>query len=216
MNFNNAQEAFEFYFDKIINEGKERCNTKALFNVGFNIKNPLDNHIKTSWRNWKLDYAKKEWEWYLSGNKNANEIAKIAKIWYNMMDDKGEVNSNYGYQWMRNNQLNKIIDKLYNNNLTRQASISIYDGKEIEKYNKDTPCTYAVNFNIVDNKLNMSVMMRSNDLVFGFCVDQFCFSNLQKMVLDKLIEKGLQINIGEYFHFAVDLHVYERHYNLKK
>ena len=86
---------------------------------------------------------------------------------------------------------------------TRQATISIFDGKEREKYDKDTPCTYAIQFTILDNKLNMCVTMRSNDLWYGFCNDQYCFSKLQLMVADKL-----EIRLCEYYHFAHNLHLY--------
>ena len=64
--------------------------------------------------------------------------------------------------------------------------ISIYDGKEIHKYRNDTPCTYAVQFTIVNNKLNMCVVMRSNDLWYGFCNDQYQFSRLQIMIAERL------------------------------
>ena len=57
----------------------------------------------------------------------------------------------------------------------------------------------------------MSVNMRSNDLVFGFCNDQYFFSKLQTLVADRL---GL--DVGYYYHHAVNLHVYSRHYKLKE
>ena len=89
---------------------------------------------------------------------------------------------------------------------TRQAAISIYDAKEINygNYTHDTPCTYAVQFTIVGQKLNMCVVMRSNDLWYGFCNDQYCFSKLQELVA---IETGLLI--GNYYHFAHNLHLYD-------
>ena len=86
---------------------------------------------------------------------------------------------------------------------TRQAAISIYDGKEICYYRKDTPCTYAVQFTVVNNKLNMCVTMRSNDLWYGFCNDQYCFSQLMQMVSERT---GYEV--GEYYHFAHNLHLY--------
>ena len=86
---------------------------------------------------------------------------------------------------------------------TRQAVISIYDGKEISTYLKDTPCTYAVQFNILNSKLHMAVLMRSNDLWFGFCNDQYCFASLQELVADRL-----SIELGTYYHFAHNLHLY--------
>jgi thymidylate synthase len=45
--------------------------------------------------------------------------------------------------------------------------------------------------------------MRSNDLWYGFCNDQYCFSRLQLLVADEL---GLLV--GKYFHFAHNLHLY--------
>jgi thymidylate synthase len=120
-----------------------------------------------------------------------------------MADDNGDVNSNYGWQWKRNNQLELVIQMLRDNPETRQAAISIYDAKEWDEYTFDTPCTYAVQFTILDNKLNMSVVMRSNDLWYGFCNDQYQFSSLQLYVAYQL-----NIAVGTYYHFAHNLHLY--------
>lgn len=207
-----AQEAFENLYDYIMSNGEDCSNgTKQIFNTHIEIENPKDNIISTVWRKWNLDYANYEWDWYLSENPNAEEISKRAKIWQSMMDQEGNVNSNYGYQWSRNNQLLKVIDLLKKDSTTRKASISLYDGKEIDLYSKDTICTYAINFYINSGKLNMQVMMRSNDLVYGFCNDQFCFSKLQILVAEKL-----NLPVGIYTHFVCNMHIYERHFNLKK
>ena len=50
-----------------------------------------------------------------------------------MADSKGDVNSNYGYQWQRNNQIDYVVAKLRDNPDTRHAAISIYDAKEHEQ-----------------------------------------------------------------------------------
>lgn len=209
--YNNAQDAFEEIYDFIIDKGIIVNDTKTIYNTCITLLNPLDNIIKTKWRKWNENYAKFEWDWYLSGDRNALEISKRAKIWESMMDENNNVNSNYGFQWSRSNQLNKVIEMLKTNPTTRRASISIYDGKEIDLYEKDTPCTYSINF-YIDNedKINMQVMMRSNDLVFGFCNDQYCFSNLLHYVSEKINK-----NVGTYFHYVCNMHIYERHYNLK-
>ena len=130
-------------------------------------------------------------------------LDKIPPIWLRMADENGNVNSNYGWQWKRNNQLYKVIAMLENNPKTRQATISIYDGKEIDNYSKDTPCTYAVQFTILDNKLCMSVLMRSNDLWYGFCNDQYQFATLQQWVAE-----NLSIETGWYYHYAHNMHLY--------
>ena len=152
--YNNANEAYEALLDAVIIEGVDFDNTKALFNCGFYIRNPLDNHITNKQRNWKLEYAEAEWQWYLSGDPNIIKLGqlygKIPPIWERMADSKGNVNSNYGYQWKRNNQIDYVVAKLKENPKTRHAAISIYDAKEWQSYTKDTPCTYAVQFTIVN------------------------------------------------------------------
>jgi len=208
MKYKNAQEAFEKLYCLINNKGVIYGDTKTLFNVGFYITNPLEKNIHANYRKWNQNYADFEWQWYLSGNQNAEEISKRAPIWVNHMDEKGNVQSNYGWQWLRENQLDKIIDQLTINKNSRQAVISIYDGKEIKNYKKDTPCTLSIHFQIIKNKLCITVNMRSNDLWFGFCNDQYCFSKLQELVANKL-----NIKTGWYYHFASNLHLYNNFLN---
>ena len=62
--FRNANEAYEYLHDHIIQDGVDFANTKALFNVGFYITDPLDNKIINRERNWKQEYAEAEWQWY--------------------------------------------------------------------------------------------------------------------------------------------------------
>ena len=205
--FNNATEAFDYLLDKIRLDGVDFNGTKALFNVGFYMEDPSQKIITNKERKFSEKYAESEWLWYLSGDRSVERLGaihgKIPPIWLRMADENGNVNSNYGWQWKRNNQLYKVIAMLENNPNTRQATISIYDGKEIENYSKDTPCTYAVQFTILDDKLCMSVLMRSNDLWYGFCNDQYQFASLQQMVAE-----SLSIETGWYYHYAHNMHLY--------
>ena len=205
--YKNANAAFEDLLDYVIQDGIDFDNTKALFNCGFYIQNPLDNHITNKQRDWKLEYAEAEWQWYLSGDRNINKLGelygKIPPIWERMADSDGNVMSNYGWQWQRNNQIDYVVGKLREQPNTRHAAISIYDAKEFEQYRKDTPCTYAIQFTRLNDKLNMSVYMRSNDIWYGFCNDQYQFSMLQKMIAERL-----SIEIGWYYHHAHNMHLY--------
>jgi len=211
--FKNADEAYKYFFREILKNGVAFDDTQALFNVGFYMEHPLQNSIHNKGsivpRNWNPEYAQAEWQWYLSGDSNIKKLGdiygKIPPIWKRMADNYGNVNSNYGWQWERNHQLDLVIDMLRLNPQTRQAAISIYDAKEICNYTTDTPCTYAVQFTILNNKLNMCVTMRSNDLWYGFCNDQYCFSKLQQLVAERL-----KIEVGTYYHFAHNLHLYNK------
>ena len=205
--FRTANDAYEYLHDKIIQEGVDFAGTKALFNVGFYITDSQDNKIINKERDWKIRYAEAEWQWYLSGDRNIAKLGelygKVPAIWKRMSDEDGNVNSNYGWQWKRNNQIDHVINTLKYNPDTRQAAISIYDCKEYKDYTNDTPCTYAVQFTIVHGRLDMCVTMRSNDLWYGFCNDQYCFSRLQKMISNEL-----NIEPGIYYHFAHNMHLY--------
>jgi thymidylate synthase len=206
--FKNANEAYEAVLNKITKDGIDFGDTKAIFNCGFYIENPLDKVITNADRKWSSKYAEAEWQWYLSGDPSIEKLGelygKIPPIWKRMADEYGLVNSNYGYQWQRDNQLNYVVNKLRDNPNTRHAAISIYDAKENDRYGNDTPCTYAVQFTIINNKLCMSVYMRSNDIWYGFCNDQYQFASLQKMVADRL-----SINVGWYYHHAHNMHLYK-------
>ena len=209
--FKNADEAYKYFFREIMKNGIEFDDTKALFNVGFTIQQPLNNSIYNKGsivpRNWNPEYAQAEWQWYLTGDPRISTLGeiygKIPPIWKRMADENGQVNSNYGYQWERARQLENVVEMLIKNPSTRRACISIYDGKEMSDYASDTPCTYAVQFTILDNRLNMCVTMRSNDLWFGFCNDQYCFSKLQQLVSERL-----KLKTGTYYHFVHNLHLY--------
>ncbi len=205
--FRNANEAYEYVHDQILQYGVTFGDTKALFNVGFYITDPKDRKIINRERKWNEDYAEAEWQWYLSGDASIHKLGdiygKIPEIWKRMADHNGHVNSNYGYQWERNRQLDNVVELLSENPDTRQACVSIYDGKEISEYAFDTPCTYAIQFTIVNNRLDMCVTMRSNDLWYGFCNDQYQFSKLQETVSERL-----EIDTGVYYHFAHNMHLY--------
>ena len=205
--FYNANDAFEYFYKTISKHGVRFADTRTLFNIGFTMHKPQLNIISDKKRKWSHAYAEAEWEWYLSGDKSISKLGyiygKIPEIWKRMADEKGNVNSNYGYQWKRNNQLDYVIDKLKKHKHTRHAAISIYDGKEHDQFATDTPCTYAVQFTNVENRLNMCVTMRSNDLWYGFCNDQYQFSKLLELVCEQT-----GISMGTYYHFAHNLHVY--------
>ena len=75
--FRNANEAYEYIHDRIIQDGVDFAGTKALFNVGFYITDPMDNKIINKERNWKEEYAEAEGQWYLSGDPKVSTLGDI-------------------------------------------------------------------------------------------------------------------------------------------
>lgn len=204
--YSSANLAFVFLVSKILSQWVPYGDTLAIFNEWFYMDEPMDNFITQEERKWSLDYAEYEWQWYLSWDRSIKEIWERAKIWKMIADENQEVNSNYWYQWQREWQLDYVIEELQRDPFTRRASFTIYDAKEYKWFWKDTPCTYAVNFYQKDGLLNMNVMMRSNDIWFWFCNDQYCFSRLLELVAQRT-----WLWIWRYFHFVNNLHIYNRH-----
>lgn len=212
MKYNNATDAFELLFKDIIADGVDFAGTKALFNQSFTLLNPEDKVVTTPQRKFNQDYADYEWEWYLKGDRDATEISERAKIWKQMMvPGTTDVNSNYGYFWNYNDQLNRIIEDLKTNKETRRAIVVHYNLDELDRYKYDTPCNDVLNFYIQDDKLQLTVFARSIDLVYGFCNDQYTFAKLMELVSEKT---GYEV--GDMHWFITNLHIYPRHYNMLK
>ena len=209
MRFKNANEAFKQLYLEAMFMGKDFSGTKALFNKSFTLENPMQMIITEPERKFNQDYAEYEWHWYLTGNRDASAISERAKIWKNMMvPGTTEVNSNYGYFWNKDGQLDRAIQELKKNPNSRRAIVVHYDINELERYDADTPCNVVLNFTIVDGKLNLTIFARSIDLWFGFCNDQYTFAKLMNKVCFDTNTK-----LGEMHWFITNLHVYERHFD---
>ena len=84
------------------------------------------------------------------------------------------------------------------------------------KGNKDFVCTMYANFFIRNNKLNMKIQMRSNDIFYGLTFDAPFFSFLMQSVYLILKKHDMykSLELGTYYHFADNIHFYERHFEL--
>jgi thymidylate synthase len=171
-------------------------------------------------RKLNLDYIKREFLWYLRGNKHDLSILKYAKMWENLVTPDQSINSNYG-QYIFNvptevtyNQFDFVVNQLIEDRDSRRASISILKSSQLIKTNKDVPCTYSLNFRIRESRLNMSVHMRSQDAVFGMGNDAPCFSFIHEMVWAALTKQYPDLEMGSYHHIADSFHVYDRHFEV--
>lgn len=205
IDFRKADHAFDSYLKEMMAKGTPFRDTKALFNQCFTIHEPEDNIITHKIRGWNQKYADREWEWYVSGDKSAKNIAPYAPLWHNMMDEWGEVWSNYGWWWKQGDQLEEMIKKLKKDTETRQAMLVHYNPNYIDRMKNDVPCNVVLNFYITEGFLNLTIFARSIDLWFGFCNDQYQFSKL-------MIEVGKAISkpVGEMTYMITNFHLYNK------
>lgn len=170
------------------------------------------------------DYVQREIQWYLSESLNVNDIeGKIPKIWQQISDKDGFINSNYGWTTFSSenyNQFDKVLDELIKNKYSRQGVIIFIRPTmhEDSKKNgmKDFICTYCYNFKIEkDNnidKLYMMVNMRSNDCVYGYDNDYAFADYVFNVMLSKLQNIYPKLEKGVMFWKADNFHVYPRHF----
>lgn len=164
-------------------------------------------------RNLKLDYIRSETNWFLRGDPYDLSIAKDAAIWRNIVVD-GKLNSNYGYSWYTKFGYDFILAQLREDKDSRRASTIIVEREHLDLKQKDVPCTAYLNFRIRENKLNMSVHMRSQDAIFGMGNDAPAFSFFQEMILNAIKPWYPELEMGTYHHTADSFHVYGRHYEM--
>jgi thymidylate synthase len=142
----------------------------------------------------------------LAGESYNDLIVAVGPQFRNYAESDGIFHGAYGPRTREQYPL--ALDKLRNDSDTRQAVITLWNPNLDNQPNKrDYPCTILHQFRIRDNKLNMSVYMRSNDVWLGAAYDFFQFTRVQIAMASVL-----GIEPGKYAHHVGSLHIYEQHY----
>ena len=163
--------------------------------------------------NWK--YLAGELAWYMKQDRDVDYIGAFSNFWSRITNpDSNEINSNYGSLVFNKEQFGWVIDSLVADKNSRQAIMFFNQPKFQFEGNKDFVCTMYANFFIRHDILHMKVQMRSNDIFYGLTFDAPFFSVLQQSVYLKLKETYPNLELGMYYHFADNVHFYERHFDL--
>jgi len=144
----------------------------------------------------------------LSGTSFPDLVMMVGPQFKNYAEDNGIFHGAYGPR--TKGQYHAVIERLKNDPDSRQAVVTIWNPQYDLQWNKrDYPCTILHQFRIRDNKLNMSVYMRSNDVWLGAAYDFFQFTRVQIAMASVL-----GIEPGKYAHHVGSLHIYEQHYGV--
>lgn len=183
--------------------------TRETNNISVCLTN-IENNI-VSIRDISVPYMFAELMWYFAGRNDVKFIGSFASLWKRISDDGITNNSAYGYlikEAFGFNQVEKTIELLKKDPLSRRAVINLNTPNERVIETKDEPCTIAIQFLLRRGKLNCTVMMRSNDIWFGFPYDVIFFTELQKYIANRL-----EVGYGTYTHFVGSMHLYDRDYD---
>jgi thymidylate synthase len=155
--------------------------------------------------------------WYLHRDTDVDYIGQYSGMWSTLTNPgTNEINSNYGALVINDEQIGWVVDSLLADKNSRQAIMFFNQPKFQFKGNKDFVCTMYGNFFIRNNKLNMKIQMRSNDIFYGLTFDAPFFSFLMQTVylILKKNDQYKDLELGTYHHYADNIHFYERHFEL--
>lgn len=196
------------------------------------VNKPSSSPIQTKCpdRNRKIErYTAAEFGLYGRGENRAEEFAKHAAFWREIANPDGTVNSAYGYLiWQKTLHSFGSADwappyltpwkwaavSLAQDKDTRQAYLRFSLPEHQWFGNKDQVCTMHGQFLIREDRLYLTMVMRSNDIVRGLVYDMPWFCYLQEKMVEELKPLYPDLQIGTYTHIAHSLHLYERDISL--
>jgi len=156
--------------------------------------------------------------WFLCGARKPEVFLRnYTKIWDEFTNPNDVVTVAYGYRWRKHfgrDQIGLLIKLLQKEPLSRHGVIIAWDpGADglslIKKAN--VPCPYTFTVNIIGGRLNLHLMVRSNDMYLGFPADVPGFALLQCILAQKL-----GVRPGVYSHSISNAHIYENQYEAAK
>jgi len=211
------QAAFLGELSNIINHGEEVGSrlgdkTKEVLHRSFTIEHPERNLILTPHRANNPFAMWAETLWVLAGRNDLAFLSQYLPRATEFSDDGGLTwRAGYGPRlrsWNGIDQLQEIVKILQADPNSRRAVISIYDPDRDFIKSLDIPCNDLLQFLIRDNKLHMSIYIRSNDIMWGWSA----INSYEWSILQQVLASILKVGVGQVSYFIGSLHVYDRHY----
>ena len=148
--------------------------------------------------------------WMLSGSNDVDPLTHYVKDFSRFAEDDGVIHGAYGYRWRTEfgfNQLDVIVQKLRTNPQDRQAVLQMWDCSMCDDLTldwKDRPCNTHCYFRARDGELDMTIMCRSNDIIWGaYGANAVHFSMLLEYMAGRI-----GIRVGKMYQFSNNYHAY--------
>lgn len=198
--------------------------TRYLDMFSAQVTNPCDRWLNIEGRNASPIAAIGETFWVLAGRNDLKFLSRVLPRAANFSDDGQTWRGAYGPRIYANGQLDSVINRLRKNNDTRQAYLTIYD-PELDSdpglaatsltgdpVTKDMICNLALLFDIKAGELNMTVINRSQDVLWGMSSINF----IEFSILQEIVAKMIGVNVGFYRLFSNNVHYYNNDVSQKQ
>ncbi len=144
--------------------------------------------------------------WMLSGGSSVEPLAALAPAFLAFSDDGALLAGAYGERLRHRfgfDQLAAVTDHLRGDPDSRRAFALIAEPGDSRSRSRDVPCNIALMFRITHGRVNMTVVNRSNDVIFGVPYDLFSLSLIHFAVC-----RSLGREMGDHLHISNSMHIY--------
>lgn len=174
-------------------DGKPTIETNTIM---IYVENPLTKPMFSDKSKFGIGFLERYKQDLIFGTKSAFEYDYHSRLcsWGCGTDSSGKP--------ININQINYIVSKLQKSKNSRRA-IAITWNPPIDQIKNDVPCLQLVQFTTRDNKLDMKVVFRSNDMLSAAGSNMFALVGLQQH-----IAQLLELECGSYTHISLVPHIY--------
>ena len=165
-------------------------------------------------------YLWAETAWYMSGDRKPDKIVKNARMWNDIKNPDGTINSNYGHRVFYRKNTYGITgfefakSCLIADEESRNAIVPYNEPDLCWLGNKDFICTQHQRFLIRGGELICFVSLRSSDAIFGLYFNSPWWSLVHQQMFLSLLSTYPELKLGRIEVFIESSHVYERHFEL--
>lgn len=176
--------------------------------VYLTIVNPDQRVITDPVRNANPFFHLMEAIWMFAGSNDVRWLEQFNKRYRNYADlNTDTIHGAYGHRWRRHfgrDQIQRVAELLERDPLTRRAVLGMWDPTGDLDDHKDLPCNTHILFRQTRTGLDMTVVNRSNDLIWGMLG-----ANVVHMtMLQELICHASGSPLGNYHVITNNLHMY--------
>jgi hypothetical protein len=149
-----------------------------------------------------------EFVWMMAGSNDVEFVAQFNKGMRKYSDDGKTFHAAYGHRWRKAFGVDQIwaaVRMLKANPENRRIVVAMWSPQwDLEVNSKDLPCNTQLMLRVVNGALDMTVINRSNDLIWG----SLGANAVHMTMLHELIARAAGIRVGKYRVFTTNLHIY--------
>jgi len=188
---------------------------------------PTERVLFHAWRDANPFFHLYESLWMLSGRNDVAPLTRFVKRMSSFSDDGFTFNAAYGHRWRRHHMGDQLVEigrRLRNNHQDRRCVLKIWDqeqdlwdfeliqldedvitGERSSYVGKDAACNVSATFQVRKGALDMTVLCRSNDILWGcYGANAVHFSMLLEYIAARV-----GVPVGLYRQISVNWHAYE-------